>query len=62
MSLRAFAHVCVILFFTSEFYVLLFLFSTLPLQEERHRGLVRRLTTSSTQKHTKYIYIYTYIY
>lgn len=57
MSLRAFTRVCVIRFFTSEFYVLLFLSPTLPLPVERHRGLVQRFSTSSTPKHTKYILI-----
>jgi hypothetical protein len=54
MSLRAFARVFVIRFFTTESYVLLFLFPTFPLPVQRHRGLVQRLSTSSTPKHTKY--------
>jgi hypothetical protein len=54
MSLRAFARVCVIRFCTSQSYVLLFLSPTLPLPVERHRGMVQRLSTSSTPKHTKY--------
>lgn len=57
MSLRAFARVCVIQFFTSESYVLLFLSPTLIFPVDRHRGLVQRLSTSSTPstpKNTKY--------
>lgn len=54
MSLRAFARVCVIRFFTSETCVLLLFSPTLPLPVERHRSLVQRLSTSFTSKHTKY--------
>jgi hypothetical protein len=50
MSLTAFARICVIRLVTSEYCVLLLLFATLPLQVERHRGLVQRFSTSSTPK------------